>query len=162
VQAYAELERKLESRLPKLPDKAEPERIVAHKDALASAIQQTRSNAKQGDLFILEARPVLIKMIRSETVGAQGAQAREEIVDTAAKKGSNEAPAAVNLKVNSKYPSSVSLSTVPADLLTILPQLPSEVDYRFVHRHLILRSVKANLILDFIPGALPPPAKRKQ
>jgi hypothetical protein len=101
-------------------------------------------------------------MIRSETVGAQGAQAREEIVDTAAKKGSNEAPAAVNLKVNSKYPSSVSLSTVPADLLTILPQLPSEVDYRFVHRHLILRSVKANLILDFIPGALPPPAKRKQ
>jgi hypothetical protein len=161
VKAYAELERKLESQLPKLPDKAEPERIEAHKAALNKAIQQSRSNAREGDLFVPQARPLLIGIIRSETTGAQGAPAREEIAETAAKRG-NEAPAAVKLKVNTPYPSNVSLSTVPADLLMKLPKLPPEVDYRFVNRHLILRSVKANLILDVLPGALPPPAKKKQ
>jgi hypothetical protein len=36
-----------------------------------------------------------------------------------------------------------------------LPQLPKEVEYRFVGRDLILRDVAANLIVDFLPNAVP-------
>jgi hypothetical protein len=161
LKAYADLERKLESQLPNLPEKAEPERIEAHKAALAKAIQQARSNAKEGDLFIPQIRPLLIRIVRSETTGSQGAPARKEIAETAAKRA-DEAPAAVKVKVNTPYPSGVSLSTVPAELLMKLPKLPPEVDYRFVGQHLILRSAKANLILEVLPGALATPTKKKQ
>jgi hypothetical protein len=162
LKAYAKLERKLESQLPKLPEKAEPERIEAHKSALAKAIQQKRANAKEGDLFIPDVRPILMAIVRSETTGAQGAPVREEITETAAKRAADERPAAVTLKPNTLYPSNVSLSTVPAELLMKLPKLPPEVDYRFVGRNLILRSVRANLILDVLPGVLPSPARKKQ
>jgi ABC-type transporter Mla subunit MlaD len=162
VEDYAAHERKLESKLPKLPEKAEPDRIIAHKQALAKAIQQARSGAKQGDLFTQDIRPLLVQIIRSETGGPKGAETRKEIVETAAKTGQNETSALVSLKVNSPYPDNVSLSTVPPDLLLKLPPLPREVDYRFVGRNVILRSVKANLILDVLPGALSPPRIKKQ
>jgi hypothetical protein len=42
-------------------------------------------------------------------------------------------------------------------LLDVLPRLPEELEYRFVGRDLILRDVKANLIVDFIPGILARP-----
>ena len=162
LKAYAELERKLESQLPKLPDQADPERITEHKQALVKAIQQARSGAKQGDLFTPDVRSEFLQIVRSETGGPQGAEARKEIVETAAKKGTTETSAPVNLKVNSPYPADVSLSTVPPALLLKLPRIPKEVDYRFVGRHIILRSVKANVILDVLPGALPPPGIKKQ
>jgi hypothetical protein len=53
------------------------------------------------------------------------------------------------------YPSSLPLGTVPARLLRELPDLPPELEYRIVARHLILRDAKANIIVDFIRNAVP-------
>jgi hypothetical protein len=47
------------------------------------------------------------------------------------------------------------LSLVPPALLLKLPQLPKELDYRFVGRHLILRDATANIIVDYILDAVP-------
>jgi hypothetical protein len=58
------------------------------------------------------------------------------------------------LKVNSRYPATAPLPTVPPNLLVRLPQLPEELEYRIVNRDLILRDVNANLIVDFIPSAI--------
>jgi hypothetical protein len=58
------------------------------------------------------------------------------------------------LKVNSRYPDSSPLPTVPPNLLVRLPQLPEELEYRIVKKDLILRDVNANLIVDFIPNAI--------
>jgi hypothetical protein len=58
--------------------------------------------------------------------------------------------------VNGDYPSAAPLATVPPMLLAQLPRLPEEVEYRFFDRHLILLDVDANLIVDYIPNALPP------
>jgi hypothetical protein len=59
------------------------------------------------------------------------------------------------LKVNSDYPEGKTLPTVPAKVLLNLPTLPKTLEYRFVDKHLILRDTPANIIVDYIPNALP-------
>jgi hypothetical protein len=63
-------------------------------------------------------------------------------------------PVQGQLRVNAPYPS-VPLQSTPPSLLLNLPPLPSEVDYRLVGRALVLRDVQANLIVDFVPNAIP-------
>jgi hypothetical protein len=53
------------------------------------------------------------------------------------------------------YPTTLPLVTVPAKLLRALPELPDGLEYRILGRHLILRDVKANLIVDFVRDAVP-------
>jgi 3',5'-cyclic AMP phosphodiesterase CpdA len=55
---------------------------------------------------------------------------------------------------------------VPPRLVEVLPPLPKQLEYDFTGRALILRDVDADLVVDFIPDALPalpsapPPAAR--
>ncbi|MND04077.1 hypothetical protein D3C83_241900 [compost metagenome] len=59
------------------------------------------------------------------------------------------------LRVNATWPASEPLTTVPANILERLPQLPPDVEYRISNkRHLILRDVDANIIVDFIYNAI--------
>jgi hypothetical protein len=63
--------------------------------------------------------------------------------------------AQVELKVNATWPESEPLTTVPPNILARLPQLPEDVEYRISgKRHLVLRDVDANVIVDFIYNAL--------
>ena len=59
------------------------------------------------------------------------------------------------IKVNAEYPKNAPLSTVPPTLLEKLPKLPSELEYRFVGRTLILRDREANMIVDYLKEAVP-------
>ena len=43
---------------------------------------------------------------------------------------------------------------MPPKILLLLPDLPRDVEYRFVGRHLILYDVRANMIVDDIQYAL--------
>jgi hypothetical protein len=65
-----------------------------------------------------------------------------------------DAPAKVPLKVNATYPEGKPLPTVPPNILENLPQLPEDLEYRIIDKHLILRDVDANLIIDYIPNAI--------
>ncbi|HKY21446.1 MAG TPA: hypothetical protein VJM31_09525, partial [Vicinamibacterales bacterium] len=47
-----------------------------------------------------------------------------------------------------------SLATMPPKILLMLPDLPPDMEYRFVGRHLILLDVRANMIIDEIPSVL--------
>jgi hypothetical protein len=60
----------------------------------------------------------------------------------------------VALQVNAKYPEGTPLPTMPPNLLVRLPPLPEELEYRIIGKDLILRDADANLIVDFIPGAI--------
>ena len=57
--------------------------------------------------------------------------------------------------VNALYPEKAALATVPPLILVNLPRLPDGLEYRFMGRDLILRDREANVIIDFIPGAVP-------
>ncbi|HLY20154.1 MAG TPA: hypothetical protein VKR61_23160, partial [Bryobacteraceae bacterium] len=60
-----------------------------------------------------------------------------------------------DLRVDRSYPEGVPLQSTPPTILLNLPKLPSELEYRVVGRALVLLDVEANLIVDYIPDALP-------
>jgi len=57
--------------------------------------------------------------------------------------------------VNYPYPETKDLTQMPPTLLLKLPQLPKEVKYRFVGRHLLLVDTDNGLIVDYMTNALP-------
>ena len=77
-----------------------------------------------------------------ELRGAAAARTRESIRD--------EAPATFVLKVNGAYPEGASRSTMPGNVLAILPVLPEGLEYRIVDAHLILMDLDANIVVDYL------------
>ena len=59
------------------------------------------------------------------------------------------------LRVNYPYAQSAEMSEMPATLLAKLPRLPNELRYRFVGHNIILVDRESNLIIDFMPDAVP-------
>ena len=64
-------------------------------------------------------------------------------------------PSAVKLIVNSRYPDTVPLTTVPPQVLQTLPKLTEDLEYRFIGDSLILLDTHAHVIADFIEDVLP-------
>ena len=61
----------------------------------------------------------------------------------------------MKVDINTVYPTTIPLETFPPVLLRKLPDLPPELEYRIVNKSLILRDVKANLIVDILRGVVP-------
>jgi len=123
--------------------------IAARAARLADGIQKARTGARQGQLFTPEVSAVIATLIQEEyrRRPAPVLETREDQQD--------ELPVVFEPKVNQLYPTSFPLATFPPALLPILPQLPEQVEYRIVGRHLILRDVEANLIVDVLRDAMP-------
>lgn len=125
-----------------------PAEITARSDRLAQAIITARPNAKPGDIFTTEVATVIATMIkeeyrrRADTVIETRGDAQEELPDFVP-------------QINTAYPTTYPLATFPATLLPLLPRLPEQLEYRVVGKYLILRDVEANLIIDFMPNAMP-------
>lgn len=147
VKVYLALHNKLEAMLPNLPTDATPQQIDEHQRAFAKLVQDARRGAKRGDLFTVESRRVIRKLMIRVFGGPDGRQLRASIMD--------EYPGNLRITVNGRYPDTVPLSTVPPQVLAGLPQLPDELEFRFIGRRLILMDVYAHIILDFIDNAIP-------
>jgi hypothetical protein len=61
----------------------------------------------------------------------------------------------VPLRINYPYPDNKELVEMPPTLLLRLPQLPKQVRYRFVNRHMLLVDRENGLIIDYMLDALP-------
>lgn len=61
----------------------------------------------------------------------------------------------MQLQINQSYPEQVALQSTPPTLLANLPELPKGLEYRILGRELILRDSDANLVVDYVPNALP-------
>jgi hypothetical protein len=141
---YVKVQRALLKRV-RQKETEDPAEITARQQVLAGQLKHIRSNAKQGDIFTPQVAAMFKRLMYPELKGAEGRETKNEIKE--------EAPA-VELKVNATYPSSQPLTTVPPNLLANLPQLPKDVEYRFVGKHLILRDVDANMIVDYMYNAI--------
>jgi hypothetical protein len=146
IDDYMKLHERLEKQSPPLKKTDEPAQIQASQDGLAGALRAARSNAKQGDIFTPAIAQLFRRLMYPEVHGTDGAQTKKIMKE--------DAPAAISLKVNARYPDTAPLPTVPPNLLANLPQLPKDLEYRVVNNALILRDVHANLIVDFIPKAI--------
>jgi hypothetical protein len=140
----------LEESLPKLPDEATPQQIDRNQRALERLIRNARVTAKPGDIFTPEARAVIKRLLASVFGGPEGKQLKASIMDE-----NNADPAALKLRVNARYPDTVPLATVPHAVLQTLPELPEDLEYRFIGDWLILLDSHAHIIADFVENALP-------
>lgn len=142
---YVELQRALAERSPDLEETDKPADILTAQNVLAAKVRAVRKNARQGDIFTPQVAAMFRRLMYPELKGAEGRETRGNILDE---------PASAPLRVNAKYPSTQPLPTVPPNVLASLPQLPEDVEYRIVGRHLILRDVDADIIVDYIPNAI--------
>ena len=147
LKEYIELHQKLERTLLSVPKEATPQQIDQNQRALETIVRQSRAAAKPGDIFTPETRPVIKRLLASVFGGPDGKQLKASVMD--------ENPVGIKVAVNSRYPDSVPLSTMPPEVLQTLPKLPEELEYRFVGDRLILFDLHAHIIADFIEDALP-------
>jgi hypothetical protein len=61
-----------------------------------------------------------------------------------------DAPATFVLVVNGSFPEGQPRSTMPGNLLRILPQLPNGLEYRVIDTHLVLIDLDANIVVDYM------------
>jgi hypothetical protein len=155
VQKYVQLHKSVEATVPKLKATNEPELIAAHQKILERKIKAARALAKRGDIFTPAAKEDFLKAISSEFKGPQAPHAKATINQGAPLKK-------VHLHVNEIYPESIPYTSVPPTMLQKLPKLPEEVAYRAVSSDLVLLDVKANLVVDYLPGVIPVEATNGQ
>ena len=155
VQKYVQLHKSVEATVPKLKSTNEPELIAAHQKILARKIKAARLHAKRGDIFTPAAKEAFLKAISSEFQGPQAPHAKATMKQGAPLQK-------VHLHVNEIYPESIPYTSVPPTMLQNLPKLPEEVVYRAVSSDLVLLDVKANLVVDYLPGVIPVEAMNGQ
>lgn len=139
---------KLRKALPNERTTKSREQIVDRRRALAEAIRQSRTGAKQGDIFTPEISEQFLRVIRGTLAGANASKVRRTIRQ-------GEPVAGFHLTVNGAYPEHLPMTTVPPTLLLRLPQLPEKIAYRIVGHDFVLQDTEARLVIDFIAGALP-------
>lgn len=115
---------------------------IASQRALAQGIRAARRNAGQGEIITPAMAQILRSAMNPELRGPSAAGTRASIRD--------DAPTQFTLHVNDTYPEGVSRSTVPPNLLHVLPHLPDGLEYRIVGNHLVLLDVRAAVVVDYL------------
>ena len=149
VKKYAALRDELNKGAAKQRETEHPEKIADAQQALAARIRAERAGAKPGDIFTPPIQERIRRLLAPEMKGVDGKNTRGSIWDE------GPGPGAFKLEVHSSYPKDQPLGTVPPNVLKALPPLPESLEYRFVYRHLAIRDQQANLIIDFMPAAIP-------
>ena len=143
VKAYIELRKKADDGAPPLKQTEDPANIKIAQTALAKRIMAARAGAKHGEIFTPEITLRFRRLLRPEV---KDADTKRLIQD--------DSPGSFKFNINGPYPDSEPLSTVPPNVLQSLPQLPEDLEYRFVGKHMILRDSRANIIIDYIPNVI--------
>jgi hypothetical protein len=148
VEAYEKVREKAEKSLPKFKKNSKQEVIAVQQQALVTKIRELRSTAQRGDIFTVSATEAIAQTIKAVFTGPDAHRVQNTIQTGEPLRG-------FEVQVNQRYPDSLPFTTVPATLLRKLPRLPDEVAYRILGSDLLLVDRKANLIVDFIPNAIP-------
>jgi len=139
---YAELRDRLESGLPALTVTDDPRQIRRWQRSLADGIRLARRGARRGDFFTASTGV----QFRLVLAGIMNPSLWAVIMD--------ENPGRFGHDIDGTYPDGKTFSTVPSTVLARLPQLPEDLQFRFIGPDLILYDVKANTIVDRLPKAI--------
>jgi hypothetical protein len=126
----------------------ESEQIADRQQQLTGLITNARRNAHQGEIFTDEVAEQFRKIIRKALQEPGGPALRKTIQE-------RDPVKRIVLKVNQVYPDDQPRTTMSPTLLNRLPVLPRELTYRVIGRALVLQDTRTNLIVDFIPNAIP-------
>lgn len=142
VDKYAALEGRLAADGPVATTTADHSKTEAAQAALAARLQAARAQAQQGDIFAPHIAARLRQLLNTELRGDGSAATRGAIRD-------EETAAQFEPKVNAMLPDGPR-TTMPANVLRVLPRLPEELEYRIVDRHLLLVDAQTNVVVDYI------------
>lgn len=149
IKEYASLRGQVNKGDAKQRETRDAAKISNAREMLAAKIRAQRAGAKPGDIFTPAIQEHFRKLLAPEMKGVTGQNTKGSIKDE------GPAPGSIKMAVNAEYPKEQPLGTVPPNVLKALPELPEGVEFRFVDRYLTLRDAEANLIIDFMPAAIP-------
>jgi hypothetical protein len=147
VHEYMALHTAAKQSLPPLPPDPTAEQVDTRQRAFAKLIGQERAKARPGDVFTPGVRAYFRTRLLRALSGPDGAELRGSIMD--------ENPGRIQLRINGRYPDTVPLSTMPYQILAVLPPLPEELEYRFLGARLVLLDAHAHIVIDYMDDALP-------
>ena len=148
IKTYVALQKKLEGSLPGLKSSNDSAEIASHALTLRAMIIEARPNLQQGNIFTPEISAYFKSTIR-KTFQEPGSQVVRRTVQE------GDPPKPIVVRVNGVYPDDSPVMTTPPTLLGRLPELPKEMTYRILGHTFVLLDNKTNLIVDFIPDAIP-------
>ena len=125
-------------------------KLEQQRHQLRDAVQQSRPNAKQGDMFTPPTAEVFRRLLANLLNGPEGAKIKTSLHHA-------EPGAPAQFKVNGEFPNrnGQPIQSVPPTVLQVLPALPKGLEYCIAGNTLALRDSSANLVVDFLPNALP-------
>jgi hypothetical protein len=151
LQRYVALREIVERGAPPLRITDNADEITTAEEKLTERLREARAGSERGEIFI----PRIAAQIKKLLVLQLDAMTLNAIME--------DGPGEFDVDVNEAYPKERPLAMMPPNVLLQLPELPRDMEYRFVGRHLVLRDVRANMIVDEIPHAIeckdcvPPP-----
>jgi hypothetical protein len=148
LKAYLELRAKLADTIKPLSVTPDSGELTSRQESLAAGIRTARKNAKQGDLI-----PAPVAQMIAKTVAADFKKRR---ASASVKQATLADVPDLKPVINKVYPAPEALPTMPPLLLTNLPRLPDNLQYRYYGRSVVLLDGDLEIIVDFIPGVLPP------
>ena len=134
----------------KMKPTSDVSKLEQQRKQLRDAVQQSRPNAKQGDFFTPEAAKVFRKLLADVLNGPDSAKIKSSLNHA-------EPGAPADFRVNAEFPNANGqpIQSVPPTVLKALPALPKEMEYCIAGNTLALRDSSANMVVDFLPNALP-------
>lgn len=144
---YANLHKQIERSLSPMKPGTDRAKIASQHDALVVGLLAARKSAVAGEIFTPAVSTEIRRILKEAMSGAAATRITKSL--------KRSEPSQFKLRINDEFPPALPLQTMPSTILSKLPKLPPELDYRIVGRSLVLRDTKANLIVDFLLEALP-------
>ena len=125
-------------------------KLQQQRKQLRDAVQQSRANARQGDFFTSETAEAFRTTLANLLKGPSGKKIRTSLNHA-------EPGAPAEFKVNGEFPNQNGqpIQSVPPTVLKVLPVLPKGLEYCIAGKTLALRDSSANMVVDYLPNALP-------
>ena len=121
--------------------------IVKKQQDIGNKIRVARTGAKQGEIFSPQIAEYFRRQIAASFSGPHGREIRASLA--------HSEPVKLQLQINQSYPANQPLQSTPPTLLLNLPELPDGLEYRLLNRELVLRDTEGNVIVDYVPNAVP-------
>jgi hypothetical protein len=154
VESYMALRRQLEHQLPPNAVSPDVDAIKSASHARFAAMRRARADARPGDIFNAGVAELYRVRIRHGfTVRGEGASSA--LIKQMNEGGKRVRPAVVNGRFSWK-----TAAATPPHVLAVLPDLPPELQYRFVGSDLVLVDLDASFIVDVLPDVLDLPPHR--
>ena len=144
---YAKLHRQIAGSLSPMKAGSDRAKLTAQRDALVAGLLAARKGSVPGEIFTPAVSTEIRRMLKDAMSGAAFTRVAKSL--------NRSEPSQFRLRINDEFPPALPLQTMPPTILSKLPKLPPELDYRIVGRSLVLRDSKASLIVDFLLEALP-------